>query len=89
MSCRVFNRGIEDAVIYSLIKLSNEWGFDRIESKLIESKKNFYCRPVFSDRNFSAEDINSFETLNSLDLGKNYQKLLGEYERRLNIKVSF
>ncbi|MDB3983140.1 HAD-IIIC family phosphatase [Candidatus Pelagibacter sp.] len=53
MSCRVFNKSIESAIIYSLVKMMKKKNIKKINLKLILSKKNHLMIKILEKIGFS------------------------------------
>ena len=52
MSCRVFSRGIETAVLHEIFRLAKEKGVQRINGEYIPSKKNVIVKDFYDNHGF-------------------------------------
>ena len=52
MSCRVFSRGIETAVLHEIFRLAKENGVQRIHAEYIPSKKNVIVKDLYNNHGF-------------------------------------
>jgi len=70
LSCRVFQRGIEDIILEALIMKMNELDIEGIKASINTAEKNVYCRKVYIDFGFA--NIKSTEIFSEyyLDLTK-------------------
>jgi len=53
MSCRVFSRNLEQAIINSIINIIKKWGCDEILGEYLPTKKNRVVQNLYSDLGFN------------------------------------
>ena len=53
MSCRVFSRNLEQAIINSIINIIKKWGCDEILGEYLPTKKNRVIQNLYSDLGFN------------------------------------
>ena len=70
LSCRVFNRGIEDIALEALIMKMHELGIKRIRASIKTTEKNMYCRKVYIDFGFSNTQSSEITSEYYLDINK-------------------
>ena len=69
LSCRVFNRGIEDVALEALIMKMHALEIKRIKASIKTTEKNMYCRKVYIDFGFvNTQSTNTSEYY--LDINK-------------------
>jgi FkbH-like protein len=59
LSCRVFSRGIEDAILHSIIKHAKNLQINEVIGNFIPTKKNAYAKDFYSRNNFKVLDLES------------------------------
>lgn len=69
MSCRVFNRGLEDAVMNQLVMLAAAQGCKTLRGEYIQTEKNSLIAALYSKYGFTTED------------GKNYTLIIDQYRK--------
>ena len=88
LSCRVFNRGIEDIALEALIMKMHELEIKRIRASIKTTEKNMYCRKVYIDFGFANTQSTEITSEYYLDIHKYKSKNGGKNGSSITVTFS-
>ncbi len=76
LSCRIFGRGVENILLFELLKKLKEKKVKQVEGRYIKSNKNSMCKNFYLDNDFKKKKSSFlFEIKNLNNLKKHYIKI--------------
>jgi predicted enzyme involved in methoxymalonyl-ACP biosynthesis len=87
MSCRVFNRTMENATLNVLKKKAFELDIKVIEIAVKKSPKNNYCLKFFEDSKLKKKLHSSSKTIYTLKPSISIKNQKTKYESKINFKI--